>query len=176
MSCIIYIAQSLDGYIAGPGNDLSWLDALADPDGSDFGFSDFIETVDALVMGRITYETVCAFNAWPYTKPVYVASRSHATVLPEHQGKVQRIDTSPRETVQTLYTQGKKRLYIDGGALIQSYLKEDLIDEMIITSVPVLLGAGTSLFGSLNAPLNWALCQSKTLGPDLVQSHYRRIR
>ena len=80
MTCYVYIAQSLDGYIAGPNGELDWLYEVENPDDSDFGYAEFIDQVDALVMGRNTFEMVLSFDVWPYTKPVYVASSTLESV------------------------------------------------------------------------------------------------
>ena len=153
----VYIAQSLDGYIAGPNGELEWLEQVDNPDKSDFGFSAFVDSIDALVMGRNTYEKVLSFGFWPYQKPVFVMSRTLTHIAPELTDKAFLLNTTPQEAVEALKSKGHNSLYIDGGLLIQSFLREGLIDEMIITTFPVLLGDGIRLFGALPSQLNLKL-------------------
>ena len=175
MPNIVYIAASLDGYIADRNGELDWLHAAPNPDGDGLGFAEFISGIDALVMGRATFETVCGFDCeWPYTKPVFVLSNTLQSV-PDALTDRAEIITGPLDAMlSTLADRGFRRLYIDGGTTIQSFLAEDLIDEMIVTTIPILLGGGVPLFGGLPAPLAFEHVQ--TTGGALVQSHYRRIR
>lgn len=148
MSNIVYIATSLDGYIAGPNNEMDWLHQVPNPDGSDFGFANFMANVDALVMGRNTFEMVLSFGVeWPYNKPVFVLSNTLKSVPEGYQDKVFLVQGALPTVVEQLHQQGYQRLYIDGGKTVQSFLAEDLIDEMIITTIPVLLGAGIPQIG-----------------------------
>lgn len=174
MTLYIYIAQSLDGYIAGPNGDLDWLNNIPNPDNNDFGFAEFMKQIDAVVMGRNTFEKVQTFGIWPYSKPVYVASGSLKSLPSEYSGKAQIINLSPSEIVEKLEKEGLSNIYIDGGALIQSFLTKDLIDELIITTVPILLGSGISLFGKLETSVELKFRQSEILINSLVKSYYTR--
>ncbi len=175
MTTIVYIASSLDGYIADEDGSLDWLHNIPNPGASDFGFSDFMSEIDALVMGRVTFETVCGFEgAWPYSKPVFVLSNTLDRVPAELEDKAEVIKGSLPKVLETLHARKYTQLYIDGGKTVQSFLSEDLIDEMIITRVPILLGGGAPLFGSLAAPLEFEHVNSEILAGALVQSHYRR--
>ena len=177
MSNSAYIATSLDGYIADQNGGLDWLHSLPNPDQSDFGFADFMSRVDALVMGRKTFETVCSFDGpWPYSKPVFVLSRSLAAIPEGYQDKAEWVEGSVHEVVLSLNERGYRNLYIDGGQTIQSFLKEDLIDEMIITTLPVLLGGGTPLFGGLVQPLDFEHRSTEVLLDAMVKSCYVRKR
>jgi len=175
MTLFIYIAQSLDGYIAGKNGELDWLNNIPNPVNSDFGFSAFMNEIDAIVMGRNTFEVVKGFNSWPYTKPVFVISSSLAELPPEFSGKAEIMDQQPKQIVDQLHKKGYNQLYIDGGSLIQSFLAENLIDELIITSIPVLLGGGISLFGKLENRIHFKLHKSEILSGSLVKNHYRKI-
>ncbi|TFG50246.1 MAG: dihydrofolate reductase [Anaerolineales bacterium] len=175
MTLYVYIAQSLDGYIAGKNGELDWLDNLPNPENSDFGFSAFMNEIDAVVMGRNTFETVMEFDGWLYTKPVFVISSSLAELPQEYTGKAKILDLVPREIIDQLHKEGFDNLYIDGGALIQSFLAENLIDELIITTIPVLLGEGIPLFGELEKRINFKLHKSEVLSSYLVKNHYRKI-
>ncbi|MGR5063181.1 dihydrofolate reductase family protein [Photobacterium sp. DNB22_13_2] len=176
MTNIVYIATSLDGYIADKNGNLDWLHSVPNPEGSDFGFNDFMERVDALVMGRNTFETVCGFDCeWPYSKPVFVISNRLKAIPKEYQDKAFLVKGDLKNIVSELNGKGFKELYIDGGITVQNFLAQDLIDEMIITTIPVVLGGGSSLFGDLLSPINFKLKQSEVLVNAIVKSHYERI-
>lgn len=174
---IVFIARSLDGYIAGPNGELDWLHATPNPDGIDMGFGALMEEVDAIVMGRGTFEVVCGFEgAWPYSKPIYVLSNT-LKVLPEKaQGKATLLAGELEEVLASIHNAGHHTLYVDGGQTIQSFLQEDRIDEMRITTLPILLGGGAALFGSLPQPMHWEHVHSEVFLGQLVQNCYRRNR
>ena len=176
MTNYIYIAQSLDGYIADQAGGLDWLNEIPNPEGSDFGFGEFMAGIDALVMGRKTFETVLGLGGWIYDKPVYVISSTLTSLPEEYQDKSCLLDLPPAGILSCLNTQGLVNLYIDGGTLIQSFLTEDLIDEMIITTVPILLGGGVHLFRELDQQLRFKLRSSKVISEGLVINHYQRFR
>lgn len=174
MTNTIYIATSLDGYIATEEGELDWLDEIPNPDKSDFGFAEFMSRVDALVMGRHTFEKVVSFDAWPYDKPVFVLSQHLTRVPAGYEGKAKIIKGDARAIVERLNSQGYQNLYIDGGKVIQSFLTEDLIDEMIITRVPILLGGGIPLFGRLPRVARFRHIETKIHNDTLVMSRYLR--
>jgi dihydrofolate reductase len=176
MGVFIYIGKSLDGFIAGKNDDLQWLEDIPNPENSDFGFTAFIDRIDAIVMGRRTFETVQSFGTWIYTRPVYVVSTTLAHLPPEYDGRAQVLNLKPAQIIKELEDKGYKNLYIDGGVLIQSFLAEDLIDEMIITTVPVLLGDGIPLFANLAKQLQFRHVRTEILAGHLVKSHYARQR
>lgn len=174
---IVFIATSLDGYISDRNGGLDWLNSLPNPDNLDFGYSEFTKRVDAIVMGRVTFEMVCSFDCeWPYTLPVFVLSNSLNTVPKEYQEKVKIVKGSPPEILDQIHQQGYTQLYIDGGSTIQSFLKEDLLDEIIITTIPILLGGGTPLFAELPKVLEFEHLATERFPNTLVQNHYRRKR
>ncbi len=171
----VFIAASLDGYIAGKNGEIDWLDSVPNPEGIDMGYGKFIESVDALLMGRISFETVCNFDVeWPYTIPVYVLSRTLESIPEKYKNKVELVKGSLQEVLATIHQKGHHRLYIDGGNTIQNFLKEDLIDEMIITTFPIVLGGGFSLFGELPNRIQFEHVESQVFLNELVQDHYRR--
>ena len=172
MKNYVYIAQSLDGYIAGANGELDWLEEIDNPEQSDFGFSAFMNTVDALIMGKNTFEKVLSFGMWPYEKPVFVASASLSSLPSSVEGKAFLLKGTPSDMVAELNGKGCENLYIDGGVVIQSFLNEDLIDDLIVTTVPVLLGGGISLFGSLPERVKLTLISSEVLLNQLVKTHY----
>ena len=176
MTNYIYIAQSLDGFVADQAGGLVWLNEIPNPEGSDFGFGEFMAGIDALVMGRKTFETVLGLGVWVYDKPVYVISSTLISLPEEYQAKAFLLDLPPAGILSHLNAQGLVNLYIDGGSLIQSFLAEDLIDEMIITTVPILLGGGIPLFGELDQQLRFKLRSSKVISAGLVMNHYQKLR
>ena len=176
MTNYVYIATSLDGYIATPDGGIDWLMDIPNPEGSDHGFSDFMEGIDALVMGRNTFEVVHSFGQWPYTKPVFVLSSSLKSLPEEYSGKAELMKGTPSDIIKELNERGYGNLYIDGGKVIQSFLNEDLIDEMIITRASMLLGKGIPLFRDIKQPLKFRHKKKIVLNEHLVQDHYMRDR
>jgi dihydrofolate reductase len=170
----VFIATSLDGYIARPDGDIGWLLARDDPQ-EDHGYDAFIADKDAIVMGRGSYEKVATFEAWPYDRPVLVLSRRLVgTPVPDRlHGKVRFADLSPRDAMRALEQGGARRVYVDGGQVVQAFLRAGLIEDMVITTVPVLIGAGRRLFGELPADRDLALVASRSFPSGLVQSTYR---
>ncbi|MBY6187721.1 dihydrofolate reductase family protein [Marinobacter hydrocarbonoclasticus] len=180
MSNFVYIATSLDGYIADVDGGVEWLHSVPNPEGNDFGFGAFMESIDALVMGRKTYESILSFNLdlstqWPYPKPVYVVSASPITVPTELEGKVFSLTVAePAAIVAELAQQGHHHLYIDGGRTIQGFMAAGLVDEMVISQMPIVLGGGVPLFGELTEQQTFELVSSEVLLEAIVKSHYRR--
>jgi dihydrofolate reductase len=158
----VFIASSLDGYISDAQGKIDWLESIPNPDGIDMGYEDFISGKDAILMGRNTFETVIGFDIpWPYQIPVYVWSSSLKELPEELKDKVKIVRGEPEEILNQLDAEGKKERYIDGGRTIQSFLQKDLIDEMIITTIPILLGSGTPLFGKIDERLRFKCVESK---------------
>lgn len=175
MTCIVYIATSLDGFIADKNEGLDWLNSTPNPENSDLGFGQFMDTIDALVMGRKTFEMVCSFDCpWPYNKPVFVLSNSLKQIPDELQDKAELITGSPNEIKQKLKQRGFHNLYIDGGKTIQGFLKADLIDELTITTIPVLLGDGIPLFKELPEMQHYQHIKTEILLDALVKTSYHR--
>jgi dihydrofolate reductase len=169
----VFIATSLDGFIADNNGSVDFLYKYPEPEGEDMGYYAFMEGIDALVMGRKTFETVLGFGiAWPYKKPVFVWSTQLKEIPSSVEGNVQLIQGGPQEITQRLHEAGYHDLYIDGGLTIQSFLREGLIDELIITIVPVLLGSGVRLFGGVETPISFHCIASKAFSHGVVQSKY----
>ena len=175
MGNTVFIGTSLDGYIADKNGGLEFLQSVPNPEHDQLGFPEFMDSIDALLMGRNTYETVLGFGGdWAYSKPVFVLS-STLSSLPEHlQGKVEIVNGPIEKVVQQLNQKGLENLYIDGGKTIQNFLKEDLIDEMIITVIPILLGGGVPLFGELPKPMEFEHLKTEVFLNAIVQNHYLR--
>ncbi len=171
----VYIATSLDGFIARENGTIDWLldaNASVSP-GEDCGYAEFMSTIDVLVMGRNTYEQVVQFEPWPYEgKRVVVLS---SKVLDFRTGPGIQLEASsepPRHLLKRLDEQGYKRAYIDGGKVIQSFLRDGLIDDMTITTIPILLGSGRRLFGTLPGDMKLHLTSSKAFEFGFMQSTY----
>jgi dihydrofolate reductase len=177
-SCSVFIATSLDGFIARKDGSIDWLNEAnkAVPAGEDCGFSKFMASVDALVMGRNTFEQVLAFDAWPYgSTPVVVLSHREIS-LPSHlPDSISVSNETPTALVERLSETGAEHLYIDGGLTIQCFLSAGLIDSIIITKIPVLLGSGKPLFGPLAADLHLVHQRTTVFEFGFVQSSYRVI-
>lgn len=175
MSNIVFIATSLDGYIADKDDGLDWLQYIPNPENLDMGWIDLLDRVDAVVMGRRTFEKVCSFDCvWPYSKPVFVLSNSMKSIPDDYEGKAEPIRGSLSNVIETIHQKGHKHLYIDGGLTIQGFLKEDLIDEMVITIIPILLGGGTPLFGKLPEQIAFEHVETEVFLNAIVQNHYLR--
>ncbi|MBJ9420009.1 dihydrofolate reductase [Acinetobacter oleivorans] len=175
MSNIVYIATSLDGYIADKNHQLDWLHEAAPSGQSDFGFSEFLQRIDAIIMGRNTLETILGFGCeWPYQKPVFILSNTLTDVPSTLQGKVFLEKGKLQDIVGRLNKNGYNNLYIDGGITIQSFLKEDMIDEMIISTIPTLLGGGIHLFSDLKNPLKFKYLKSEIYLDTIVKNYYVR--
>lgn len=173
----VYIGVSLDGYIADSEGGIDYLNTFPIPEGEDMGYSAFMDSIDALVMGRITFETVLGFGVpWPYEKPVYVLSSTLKEVPEGYEGKVFLVKCTLDEVLSEIHSNDHHRLYIDGGSTIQGFLREDLIDEMIITTIPVLIGGGHPLFGEIDKLLKFECVSTQRYGDKVVQSRFLRIR
>ena len=169
MTVSVFIATSLDGYIARPDGGLDWLPESPEP----HGYDEFIASVDALVMGRMTFEKVLTFGAWPYgDRRVVVLSSRPVDLAPAAGGVVEQMGGDPAEIVSKLAATGARRLYIDGGITIQRFLRAGLVHRLIITRVPVLLGAGIPLFGPLPHDLRFRHVATRQYPSGLVQSEY----
>lgn len=170
----VFIATSLDGFVARADHGLDWL-MKRQTDGEDHGYERFVDNVDGVVMGRGSYENVLTFGEWPYEKPVVVMSRtlSQRDIPSDLQTKVSLTDLEPTRLMRSLAAEGWSRAYVDGGLVVQSFLREGLIAEMTIATVPVLIGSGRRLFGELDADIELALVSSRSFASGLVQSHYR---
>ncbi len=167
----LYIATSLDGYIARSDGGIDWLSMVEAP-GEDYGYADFYASVDAIALGSKTYELALSFEEWPYSsKPAFVFTQRS---LPCDRDDVILV-TNPVETVLAdLDTQGFQHLWlVGGGALVNSFLQQDLIDEYIISTIPVILGGGIPLFPPPSPQVKLQTVSAKQYPSGLLQSHYR---
>ena len=175
MKSIVYIGTSLDDFIARKDGDIDWLVQFAN-DEAIHAYEEFISRIDAIVIGRGTFEKVLSFPSWPYEKKVFVLSTSIKQVPDIVREKVTILSMKPRELLSYLSGKGFSTIYIDGGKVIQSFLKEDLIDELIISKAPVLIGSGIPLFGYLDMDLTFKHIRTEVQSNGLVRSYYERKR
>lgn len=172
MNCSVFIATSLDGFIARVNGDIDWLPQDADSTDEDYGYAEFMKSVDTLVMGRMTYEKVRSLGAWPYTKPVVVLASRKVEIPKELSKTVTTMSGNVDAIVSHLASLGNKHLYVDGGATIQKFLNAGEIHRLIITRVPVLLGQGLPLFGFLQKDILLKHVRTRQYPSGLVQSEY----
>lgn len=167
--CSVFIATSLDGYIARTDGSLDWLDVVARP-GEDYGFQAFFDSVDALVMGRNTYDTVAPWDDWPYQgTPVTVLTHRPA----EAREGVTFLADTPEQVVARLARSGARRLYVDGGEVIRQFLAAGLIDDLTLSLIPILLGDGIPLFGPERAQRALVLEDARSWPSGLCRLRYR---
>jgi len=171
MVASVFIGTSVDGFIARNNGSFDFLPADG---GEPHGYKEFFASVDALVIGRKTFETVLAFPQWPYDdKRVIVLSTRVFDLSRFPAGTVEQMQGSPREIVSQLEERGLRHIYVDGGVTIQRFLREGLIQRLIITRVPVLIGAGIPLFGSLPMDVRLELVHAQHYPSGLVKTEYR---
>jgi dihydrofolate reductase len=171
MTASVFVGTSVDGFIARPNGALDFLPAGG---GEPHGYDEFIATVDAIVIGRKTFETVLGFDAWPYGgKRVVVLSHGPLDLSVVRGGVVERMGGAPAEIVSKLEASGAHHLYVDGGVTIQGFLRAGLIQRLVITRVPVLIGDGIPLFGSLPHDVRLLHVATRHYPSGLVQSEYR---
>lgn len=175
MSASVFIATSLDGFIARLDGGLDWLPPIGEagsPDG-DYGYGDFMATVDALVMGRRTYDVALSFGSWFYGEMrVVVLTNRAAEPPPGHASTVEFMSGDPRDIATCLEDDGAEHLYVDGGTTIQAWLSAGLVHRLIITRIPVLLGDGIPLFGPLAEDVPLTHVETRAFSNGLVQSEY----
>lgn len=166
----VFVGTSVDGFIARRNDDL---DFLPEGGGEPHGYDEFIASVDAIVMGRKTFEKVLTFAVWPYgDKRVVVLSSRPVDLSAAAGGVVEQMAGSPAEIVSQLEASGAQHLYIDGGITIQEFLRAGLIQRLVITRVPVLIGDGIPLFGSLPDDVRLRHVATRQYQSGLVQSEY----
>ena len=173
MKASVYIGTSLDGFIARDDGNIDWLMKFADVDAVR-AYNEFMTGIDAIVIGRGTYEKVLTFPQWPYDKEVFVLSSSMTELPAGAGGRATLLSMPPREVLDHLAGLRLESAYIDGGKVIQAFLNEDLIDELIIAKIPVLIGGGISLFGDLSRDLEFTHIRTTIAPNGLVRSYYQR--
>ncbi len=171
MKASVFVGISVDGFMARPDGALDFLPENAEP----HGYEEFVATVDALVIGRKTYEVVLGFGVWPYgSKPVYVLS-TRALAPPPAGAVMTQLSGTPQEVAAQLEARGVRHAYVDGGITIQGFLRAGLIQRLVVTRVPVLIGAGIPLFGALSSDLALRHVATRHYPSGLVQSEYEVV-
>lgn len=168
LRCLVFIATSLDGFIARADGAIDWLSTVQ-VEGEDYGYAAFFATVDTLVVGRNTYDTVLGFGEWPW--------KGKRVVVLTHQSPTPRADETffagePAALVAKLSAEGAQRAYIDGGLVIQQFLAAGLVDDLTLSIVPILLGDGARLFGHSGRDVPLKLVGSRAFPSGLVQIDY----
>src|ERR1700761_9233408 len=175
MRMSVFVGISVDGFMARANGELDFLDVSGD---EPHGYEEFIASVDTLVIGRKTFETVLGFGSWPYgRKRVVVLSSGRPLDFSAVQGgTVEQMGGAPAEIVSKLATSGAQSLYVDGGITIQRFLSAGLIDRLIITRIPVLIGSGIPLFGALPHHVRLRHVSTRQYPSGLVTTEYKVIR
>ena len=170
MTASVFIGTSVDGFIARPNDEL---DFLPEGGGEPHGYTEFIASVDAIVIGRKTFEKVLTFGTWPYgEKRVVILSSRPIDLSVVRGGVVEQMAGEPADIVAQLAARGVRNLYIDGGVTIQRFLRAGMIQRLIITRVPVLIGEGVPLFGALPHDVRLRHIATRHFPSGLVQSEY----
>ncbi len=176
MTVCVFVGTSLDGFIARRDGSIDFLD-VASGGGDDGGFTAFLQGVDALVMGRATYDQVLTFDQWAYgDKPIVVLT--HRPLPPPRwpQARVEAMAGEPADVLAKLAQRGWTRLYVDGGQVVHQFLRAGLVDRLVVTRLPVLIGEGINLFCPLPSDIRLRHVTTRTYGEGLVQSEYAVAR
>lgn len=170
----VFIAISLDGFIARSNGGLDWLERANSliPTGEDCGYAAFLASIDTIILGARTFETVQGFESWPYAGKRVIVLTARPTALPETI-PAEITDTPPAELLSRLYDEGARHVYIDGGITVQGFLRAGLIDRLTVTVIPILLGEGRPLFGALAADIDLALEDYRAYDFGFTQTTYR---
>lgn len=168
MRTSVFVGTSLDGFLARPNGEFDFLPAGG---GEPHGYVEFMASVDALVIGRNTFDVVAALPQWPYDRPVFVLSTRPLPPTPP-AAQVERLSGNPAEVMAVLNRRGLSHVYVDGGITIQRFLEAGLIQRLIVTRVPVLIGSGIPLFGPLSRDVVVRHVATRHYASGLVQSEY----
>jgi dihydrofolate reductase len=176
MKTSAYIGTSLDSFIARKDGDIDWLTQFANHEAI-HSYEKFMNRIDAIVIGRGTFEKVLSFPSWPYEKKVFVLS-TRMKQLPDtlRDQQATLLSMKPKKLISYLSGMGFLNIYIDGGKVIQDFLKEDMIDELIIAKAPILIGSGIPLFDYVDADLQFKHIRTEVQSNGLIRSYYERER
>lgn len=171
MRVSVFVGTSVDGFIARPSGEFDFLPVGG---GEPHGYNEFIAAIDTIVIGRKTFETVLALSAWPYEKKrVVVLSSRPLELTAVHGGVVEQMAGPPAEIVSTLASRGSRHVYVDGGITIQQFLHAGLVHSLTITRVPVLIGEGIPLFGTLPRDIRLHHIATQSYASGLVKTEYQ---
>lgn len=171
----VFIAISLDGFIARSNDQLDWLDAAGEKNSKeDYGYHQFLSSIDCIVMGRRTFEKVASFPEWPYTnKRVIILTKTLKKVPKDFDDKVSLFNGNIELLAIELQSYGFKNIYVDGGITIQSFIRAELLNEITLTQIPIILGKGLPLFAEVSKDVKLKLISSQSYATGFVQSKYR---
>ncbi len=173
MNTRIFIGVSLDGFIARKNGDIDWLTRFANDEAIQ-SYEKFVTGIDAIVIGRGTFETVLGFPTWPYKQKVFVLSNSIKQIPDELKERATVLALKPQELLKYLSQNGFQNIYIDGGKVIQDFLRDDLVNEITISRAPVLIGEGIPLFGHLDNDIAFEHKNTEVFSNGLIRSFYVR--
>jgi dihydrofolate reductase len=169
--CSVFIATSLDGFIARPDGSIDWL-SIVERAGQDYGYGDFFASVDTLLVGRKTYETALGFPSWPWSgKRVIVLTRGARQPVQDEE----LWSGEPTSIARRLEERGAKHVYVDGGDVIRQFLAARVVHDVTVSTVPILIGRGVRLFGDLAEDVRLELVESRAFDSGLVRSRYRVV-
>lgn len=173
MRASAFIATSLDGYIARPDQSIDWLENATSDATEDYGYEDFISSVSSVVMGRKTFQRILTFPEWPYRhQRVIVMSKTMKAVPPSLRDSVQLFDGSAAQLVEILEAEGDTHIFVDGSRVIQMFINEALLSDIVVTTLPILIGEGISLFGPLEHDVRLDHMSTRAYQNGFVQSYY----
>lgn len=174
MRASVFVGVSLDGFIARENGDLDFLMTAPEEDN---GFDAFLAEVDAVVLGRKTYETVLAYDRWPYgPRPVVVLSRTLSSVRGPPGSACELMNLPAAEVLARLEARGLTHVYVDGGRTVQAFLSAGLIQDLTVTRAPVLIGRGVPLFDAVPRDIHLEHVRTRSFSSGFVQSEYRVVR
>jgi len=169
-SACVFMAMSVDGFIAGPDDDLTFLEKVAQV-GEDYGYGEFFASIQVLVLGRRTWDTLVGFDTWPYAGKRVIVATSHPSAIVANYGE-ETWSGDPRALLEGLFQEGCRRVYVDGGSLVRGFLSAQIVDELTLSIVPVLLGSGRPLFSEGLPTLDLRLAEAKSFSSGLVRLRF----
>ena len=170
---ILYIASSLDGYIARKDGSVDWLDSLENPENSDFGYGEFIANIDIQIMGRKTYEVVMGFDVpWPYNNiKTYVATQNRDLTI--NSPDTHLLHDIDKKSIEEICGESTRKVWlVGGGSLVNTFLNYHAVDEIILSQIPTILGEGIRLFPGKSIEVPFQLTKHEVFPNGLVQLHY----
>ncbi len=178
MKNTVYCATSLDGFIATKDHGVEFLESAGPAaEGEDYGWADFFGPIDALIMGRNTWDVFLGFNMWPYEdKKIIVLTNRDIPIPEDYRDKVSVASGTPADVMEHAHSLGYKNLYIDGGKVVQDFLRAGLVDDIYLTIIPVLIGEGIPLFGPLEGDIKLKTVKATSFENGIVQLHYKPIK
>jgi len=177
MKASVFIAASVDGFIARLDNSLDWLENPRTRPGQDYGYQQFIQSIDAFLMGRGTFDVIRKLKDWSAPKlPTFILTHRPLRLPAGKFSHVERIQGAPAEVYRELESRGFQHIYVDGGQVISAFLSASLIDEMIFTRIPILLGRGIPLFSGLDYEIKLELLSAIDFSDGFTQNKFRVLK